>query len=561
MKKKLLLTVIFTAMALGVKADPTTLTGKTVASRGAWSNSDVTYSLAAVATALGYTDAAALKTALDAKEVSITAINRDNVAVGGTGESTGFTSNYKRGGATYNYGCFFMNAEGRVIGGWQYSTWFWSRSENKWVYKEKIYGIFANHFDYDETNIIIHLMQGSEAAVGAYTAEITLTANEKNVVLQSTLVVKPVNVSDFTVTTEGTVYVQDIPWTNWSDKNWFSINAADVLDATGVDMGLIANGNKPAMLYTYSSYTDETTYTLNNDDETNTTSANGFWLKGETGVITPWADSPEFYIDDVYFNNDGTFGGSLGEMPNVLTAGSHRTAVLYYIISGKAVKLNVVFDVVSYKITEDNNTTPATGTGLTVALSSRTLYEGWNTMVLPFAVTETQMATVTGKTVELATMTSATAEKIQFTKTESVAANIPFLVHVSAEATGLVFSGVTVTDVASEPKTEGTAFDFVGSYTATTVAANNYILDTADTFHKTAGDNTLNACRAYLKAKGVPVKSFITIDIDGTENAIHSIDGVSVKSNGAWYTLSGLRIAQPTKSGVYVKDGKKYIIK
>ncbi len=31
--------------------------------------------------------------------------------------------------------------------------------------------------------------------------------------------------------------------------------------------------------------------------------------------------------------------------------------------------------------------------------------------------------------------------------------------------------------------------------------------------------------------------------------------------NGEWYTLSGMRVAQPTTKGIYVKDGKKIIIK
>ena len=31
--------------------------------------------------------------------------------------------------------------------------------------------------------------------------------------------------------------------------------------------------------------------------------------------------------------------------------------------------------------------------------------------------------------------------------------------------------------------------------------------------------------------------------------------------NGDWYDLNGRKIAKPTKKGVYIKDGKKVVIK
>ena len=67
MKKKLLLAVMFTAMALGMRAQAT-LTGKVVATRGSWSTSNVTYSLNDLYSELGYADVAAMKAALDARK-------------------------------------------------------------------------------------------------------------------------------------------------------------------------------------------------------------------------------------------------------------------------------------------------------------------------------------------------------------------------------------------------------------------------------------------------------------------------------------------------------------
>lgn len=45
-------------------------------------------------------------------------------------------------------------------------------------------------------------------------------------------------------------------------------------------------------------------------------------------------------------------------------------------------------------------------------------------------------------------------------------------------------------------------------------------------------------------------------------------DGISTlaadrlqKSNGAWYTLGGQRVAQPTQKGLYIHNGRKVVIK
>jgi hypothetical protein len=41
-------------------------------------------------------------------------------------------------------------------------------------------------------------------------------------------------------------------------------------------------------------------------------------------------------------------------------------------------------------------------------------------------------------------------------------------------------------------------------------------------------------------------------------DAIRCVRSDEVKSN-QWYTLQGHRIAQPTKKGLYIKDGRKVI--
>lgn len=63
----------------------------------------------------------------------------------------------------------------------------------------------------------------------------------------------------------------------------------------------------------------------------------------------------------------------------------------------------------------------------------------------------------------------------------------------------------------------------------------------------------------YAAAEGW--KLFGTIVEDGGKSAIHTVSTTQT-DNGAWYTLTGRRLnTQPTKSGLYIHNGKKVMIK
>ena len=49
---------------------------------------------------------------------------------------------------------------------------------------------------------------------------------------------------------------------------------------------------------------------------------------------------------------------------------------------------------------------------------------------------------------------------------------------------------------------------------------------------------------------------------DGESMGIEGIAASSVESKGAWFTLSGIRLnAQPTAKGIYIRDGKKFVVR
>ena len=57
-------------------------------------------------------------------------------------------------------------------------------------------------------------------------------------------------------------------------------------------------------------------------------------------------------------------------------------------------------------------------------------------------------------------------------------------------------------------------------------------------------------------------KPYITTTMKvGDTTGINSIINGEVKGEDVWYNLNGQRIAQPTKKGLYIHNGKKVIFK
>ena len=70
--------------------------------------------------------------------------------------------------------------------------------------------------------------------------------------------------------------------------------------------------------------------------------------------------------------------------------------------------------------------------------------------------------------------------------------------------------------------------------------------------------------RAYFQLKGDVVqqaRAFCLDFGDGESTGIHSIESNGKVADDAIYTLDGRRVSQPTQKGIYIQNGKKFIIK
>ena len=96
------------------------------------------------------------------------------------------------------------------------------------------------------------------------------------------------------------------------------------------------------------------------------------------------------------------------------------------------------------------------------------------------------------------------------------------------------------------------------------VACTNFILAKRDGvvgFYKSAG-GTLKANKAYLQLPTDLISGSNSISFyveDGT-TAIQNVTTHPATTDDAWYTLQGVRVAQPTR-GLYIHNGKKVVVK
>ena len=238
-----------------------------------------------------------------------------------------------------------------------------------------------------------------------------------------------------------------------------------------------------------------------------------------------------------------------------------------------------------------------------VVLNGRTLYKDgkWNTIFLPFNVDMTDPAgPLYGATYRTVTDASITGTTLNITFAEkpnksfadnTLIAGRPYIIkwdkasdYVDDDAHNIVnpvFVSVNPRNVGGSYVNGDKSVWFLGTYNAQPdVTKNNsgydVLLMGGDNTLRYAGSGaSLGAFRAYFAVDPTKVGdgqanarlASFNIDFgDGDDNATGIIEvnatGFRLNGSDAWYTLDGRRLqGKPTKSGMYINNGKKIVIK
>jgi hypothetical protein len=206
----------------------------------------------------------------------------------------------------------------------------------------------------------------------------------------------------------------------------------------------------------------------------------------------------------------------------------------------------------------------------------------WNTMVLPFDVTVAELSYQLGYAIVNVVDPSKTTEgNVQF-KLEmgKIPANTPFCVKTDANiADGkvLTFNDRLIVDAGNYPSVDaGNGYKFVGAYQNLKIDKNT------PTYNFLRGDNnkwahigatsanewTVVPFDAYVDLSAASAPEAVTFtfqEIDGSTTAIKNVDASvnDVKAvKAGWYTIDGKKLnAAPAQKGIYIYNGKKYVVK
>ena len=245
-------------------------------------------------------------------------------------------------------------------------------------------------------------------------------------------------------------------------------------------------------------------------------------------------------------------------------------------------------------LSSDDNTdriadAEATDDNYDVCLSGRTLYKdgSWNTLCLPFAMTDEQ---VTAQLAPTALMTlketafSGGTLTLDFENATTIEAGKPYIIrwgtpdsHPDTDLENPVFSGVTVSTTTNDAV--GEAATFHGIYSPVSIGTDGdntkLYLGAGNKLYWPNAAMTIGAFRAYFQladgiTAGTPnnqttnaVRAFV-LNFGDEQTGIVSLsaDSKDLKDCAAWYTPGGVRLdGKPSRAGVYINNGKKVVIK
>lgn len=279
-------------------------------------------------------------------------------------------------------------------------------------------------------------------------------------------------------------------------------------------------------------------------------------------------DTPENLTADGYNNTTYTWEG---KQKSVVFSAGAKVFLSKIIVT---VKVPVAKD---FTLDEDKDNVVEAAENANVTLK-RTLYAdgGWNTLCLPFSLTDAQAKAAFGNDVELRTLASFDGKTLTFAKATGITAGVPCLIKVSkvAKDNTYTFTGVTTIAVKDETDfgfSEKGDVVFVGIYSpadvsewATAGKENALFLGAGNKFYKAKAETMMKAFRAFFLVPASTDTQALRAVIDGTTTGIDDLNIDTVKADGRVYNLNGQCVGyslEGLKAGIYIQNGKKVIKK
>ncbi len=219
----------------------------------------------------------------------------------------------------------------------------------------------------------------------------------------------------------------------------------------------------------------------------------------------------------------------------------------------------------------ESYSTPSIGnTGSAEVHLTRTFSaNSWNSLCVPFAISEAEVKTQFGNDAKVAEFTGATATTLEFSTCTGIEAGKPYLVYIPEGATQNKFTFKGVTAFASQPidvEQQGSTNEkttFHGYFYKSTAPKGSYVLRKNLVYHLVS-DMAIKAFRAVLIDGTNATRVFTQWSLDGTTTGIGNIDANVIQRYNV-YNTNGQMVRHAATSlddlphGVYIVNGKKVI--
>ena len=191
---------------------------------------------------------------------------------------------------------------------------------------------------------------------------------------------------------------------------------------------------------------------------------------------------------------------------------------------------------------------------------TRSFAKGWSTLCLPFDVNPAEFG-VEG--VKVQEFSAATGNSLDFKAVETITANVPYLIYFpEAVNAGVTLLTKTITSLDAQAVQKG-EYTFKGSYEGSISMSGKYGVADVNGVQKImrgGSNSTLKCTRAYFEYNGTDNVQGMRLNLEGGN--VTGIDDITTGDTDAetpLYDLSGRRVQNATKGGIYIRNGKKII--
>lgn len=193
----------------------------------------------------------------------------------------------------------------------------------------------------------------------------------------------------------------------------------------------------------------------------------------------------------------------------------------------------------------------------------------WNTICLPFNISQEQIAESFGAKTKVVKFDQVGADNtVKFVSATTIEAGVPYLIKPTAAAPtdGYKFYNVSVT--ATESKVEGSngEIQFVGLLAAKDITEGGTVTAAGVTsggkIAMAKSGTTMKPFRAYFVFPSVQAVESCRIMVDGEETGIKIVTDDSSLSTTDTYTIGGQRVdGDNLDKGVYIRGGRKFVVR